>query len=146
MSLSAHHWILGVTFDLISDTPLWVATANSSNMQEPAAEDNLAFEETAGTTTPAPLGIQSKLAKKGFVGERRASELTESVLRYNRRDQHLAHVSSTYLKSLSICCALPVWVVEILILKLCQPWYLGHPLTLVRWGKWLRGWVVEENV
>ena len=85
-------------------------------MREPAAEDNLAFEGTG--TTPGPLGIQSKLAKKGF-GERRASELTESVLRYNRRDQHLAHVSCTYLKSLRICCPLPLS-------------HLDHPLTLVR--------------
>ena len=125
--------ILGVTFDWISETSLWVATAYernsvkaqtqtkasdcvatgiSSNMPEPAAEDNLAFEAEdnlsfEGTcTTPAPLGIQSKLAKKGF-GERRASELTESMLRYNRRDQHLAHVSCPYLKSLRSCCALP---------------------------------------
>ena len=51
------------------------------------AEDNLAFEEGTGTK-PGPLGIESK----GFE-ERRASELTESVLRYSRRDQHLVLVS-----------------------------------------------------
>ena len=113
--------ILGVTFDLISETSLWVGTAYernsvkvqtqtqtqasdcvatgiSSNMPEPAADDNLAFKAEDNLafegicTTPAPLGTQSMLAKKGF-GERRASELTESMLRYNRRDQHLAHVS-----------------------------------------------------
>ena len=100
--------MLGVTFGWISETSVWVTTGKSSNMREPAAEDNPAFEGTATTPglLPKALGIQSKLAKKGF-GEGRASELTESMLRYNRRDQHLAHVSCPYLKSLRICCALP---------------------------------------
>ena len=67
-------------------------------MREPA-QDNLAFEmEMEGTGTK---WIESKLVKKGF-GERRASQLTESVL----RDQHLAHVSWACLKSL-LCCDLP---------------------------------------
>ena len=95
--------ILRVTFDLIYETSLWVATGISSNMREPVAEDNPAFEGTA--TTPGPLAIQSKLAKKGF-GEQRASELTESMLRYNRRDQHLAHVKLSILeKSAYLLCS-----------------------------------------
>ena len=56
------------------------------------AKDNLAFEEGTGTK-PGPLGIQSKLRGNHVFEERRASELTESVLRYSRRDQHLVHVS-----------------------------------------------------
>ena len=60
-----------------------------SNMWEPA-KHNLAFEGNG--MKPGPLGVQSKLPTNGF-GDQRASELTESVLRYNRRDQHLAQVS-----------------------------------------------------
>ena len=72
-------------------------------MREPP-EDNLAFEmEMEGTgTEPGPLWIQSKFANKGL-GEQRASEPTESLLRFNRRDQHLAHVSCARLKSLFLC-------------------------------------------
>ena len=75
-------------FDLIQSD---AALRQHSNMREPA-QDNLAFEmEIEGTgTKPGPLGIKSKF------GERRPSQLTESVL----RDQHLAHVSWAYLKKL----------------------------------------------
>ena len=40
----------------------------------------------------AHLEVESNFGAKDF-GERRASELTESVLRYSRRDQYLARVS-----------------------------------------------------
>ena len=83
-------------FDLIQSD---AALRQHSNMREPA-QDNLAFEmEIEGTgTKPGPLWIESK---KGF-GERRPTQLTESVM----RDQHLAYVSWAYLKSL-LCCDLP---------------------------------------
>ena len=63
-----------------------VSLQSGSNMRE-LAEDNLSFEGSASK----PDLVQSKLAEKGF-GTCSASELTESVLRYNRRDQHLAQV------------------------------------------------------
>ena len=69
-------------------------TTGLSKMQEPTEEDNLAFEG-AGVEPREPLVVQNMLAIK----DRRASELTESMLRYNRRDQNLAHVSCPNLKT-----------------------------------------------
>ena len=61
--------------------------------------DNPAFEETV--INPGPLGIDGKFARKGF-GEQKASEETERVLQYNRRDHHLDHVSCPYFNNLHI--------------------------------------------
>ena len=50
------------------------------------------IDPTLHGTKPDHLEVQSNFGAKDF-GERRASELTESVLRYSRRDQYLARVS-----------------------------------------------------
>ena len=61
-------------------------------MMESTGEERI--DPTLHGTKPdqAHLEVQSNFGAKDF-GERRASELTESVLRYSRRDQYLARVS-----------------------------------------------------
>ena len=85
-------WIISRRLDTwhwVGLAPTYTAKHTQSNMRE-LAEDNLAFQED---TQPGVLGIQSKFRGNQGFEERRASELTESVLRYSRRDQHLVHVS-----------------------------------------------------
>ena len=59
-------------------------------MMESTGEERI--DPTLHGTKPDHLEVQSNFGAKDF-GERRASELTESVLRYSRRDQYLARVS-----------------------------------------------------
>ena len=61
-------------------------------MMESTGEERI--DPTLHGTKPdqAHLEVESNFGAKDF-GERRASELTESVLRYSRRDQYLARVS-----------------------------------------------------